>query len=378
MKAVILAGGFGTGIRSIAYDVPKPMMMIAGKPFIEHQMKFLKDCGIIEIIIAVYHLANQIKSYFGNGLRWGVDITYSEEDSPLGTAGAIKKAEKYLKEAFIVLNGDTYTQIDLNQLISYHKAKKGLCTIAVTKSSNPNHHGTVVVREDRILDFTEKGESTESIINSGVYVLEPEVLNYIRPEEKVSLENEIFPILAKENLLWAFEHEEYCMDIGRPETYTQFKQDVLDALLLKEYHRVRDAMNKISNNGINAVLVTDERKRLLGVVNDRIIKEYMLKGGNLDHPLSAAMIRDPIVAKITDDKSKIDALLQSGINHLPIIDDEGKIRGLEFRVEKIKSENYPIIRGKSPLRISFAGGGTDLEHFFKKHGQLCLREQTQK
>src|SRR3989344_7032470 len=104
MKAIILAGGFGTRLKSVAEDVPKPMVLIAGQPFLEHQIRFLKEFGIRDIIIAVHHMADKIKSYFGNGLRWDVNITYSQEEIPLGTAGAIKNAEKYIGNTFLVLN----------------------------------------------------------------------------------------------------------------------------------------------------------------------------------------------------------------------------------------------------------------------------------
>ncbi len=372
MKALILAGGFGTRLRSVAGDVPKPMVLIAGKPFLEHQLRFLNDHGITEVIIAVHHRADHIKSYFGNGLRWGVDITYSEEETPLGTAGAIKKAEKYLNDTFIVLNGDTYAHLDLKQFIDFHKSKRSLATLAITKSTDPSHYGNVSIHENKIVEFTEKKEGNESYISGGVYIFEPKILDYIKSEENVSLEKEVFPKLAQENLLWAYIYDGYSMDIGRPETYTQFKKDVMGTLLLREHHKVRDAMMKISKSGINLVLITDEQKRLLGVANDRIIKEYILQGGNLDDVLLKAMIRDPITAKTTDDRTKIDELLHSGINHLPILDEQGRISDIEFRVEKIKTESFPAVRGKSPLRISFAGGGTDLEHFFKKHGGVVI------
>ena len=165
MKALILAGGFGTRLKEVAGDVPKPMVMIAGKPFLEHQLLYLKDQGIEDVIIAVYHMSNKIKSYFGDGSRWGLDITYSEEEYPLGTAGAIKKAEKYIGDTFLVLNGDSYSQIDIKKLLEFHKSKKSNFTISLTKSNNAGHYGSVVLDGSKVRDFIEKKESLNSFVN---------------------------------------------------------------------------------------------------------------------------------------------------------------------------------------------------------------------
>lgn len=372
MKAVILAGGLGTRLRSVVYDRPKAMALIAGMPFLEHLIRLLTDQGVTEIIICISHMANQIKSYFGNGSRWGIDITYSEEDIPLGTAGAIKKAEKYIGDTFIVLNGDSYSNLNLQEFLNFHKSKKSNFTLALTKTSEANHYGNVSLKESKISDFSEKTESNQGVISSGFYIFEPKIFDYIESNKNISLEKDIFPILAKEESLWGYVYDGYFIDIGRPETYTKFKDDVLNTLLLSENHRVRDAMNKITKSGINLVLITDNDKKLQGVITDRILKRFMLKGGNLDEPLNRAMIKDPIVAKIEDDRNKITELLMSGINQLPIVDEKGRIVDVEFRKEIIKSENYPIIKGKAPFRISFAGGGTDLPYFFEKYGGAVI------
>ncbi|MEK6855124.1 MAG: sugar phosphate nucleotidyltransferase [Nanoarchaeota archaeon] len=372
MKAIILAGGFGTRLRPVVSDVPKPMASIAGKPFLEHQIRFLKENGIREIIIAVHHMANKIKSYFGNGQRWGVDITYSEEEIPLGTGGAIKKAERYIDNSFLVLNGDTYSNLNLHEFIDFHKSKRSKASIAITKSSDGGNYGVISINEGKIVDFMEKKGEGEALVNSGVYLFEPEIFSYIEPEKNVSLEREIFPKLLKEKLLWGYEHEGYFIDIGRPETYFQFKQNFLDSITLKESDSVREAIKRISKNGVDLILVSDEKKKLLGVFNDRLMKEYMLKGGNFDDDLNKAMVRDPQVASINDKEDKISEILRAGLRHLPIVDDNGIIKDVEFYVEKVKPELFPVIRGKSPLRIGFAGGGTDLPNFFEKHGGVVI------
>ena len=151
MKALILAGGFGTRLGDITREIPKPMVSIVGKPFLEHQINFLKENGVTEVILAVHYMADKIKSYFGNGMRWGITITYSEEEFPLGTAGAIKNAEKYIGETFIVLNGDSYSHIDLKKLIDFHKEGGSLGTIGITKVKDTSQSGKVSISNNKII-----------------------------------------------------------------------------------------------------------------------------------------------------------------------------------------------------------------------------------
>ena len=186
MKAVILAGGLGSRLKNLVKDVPKPMAYILGKPFLEHQIRMLKDQGIDDIILAVYHMADKIKSYFGTGHRWGVDITYSEEEIPLGTAGAIKKAQKYISDTFFVLNGDTYSQIDFSNFMNFHKYKNSSFTISLAKVSDSINYGTVKLESDRIIEFNEKGDGKTNLINRGVYVFNPEIFEYIEMDKNTS------------------------------------------------------------------------------------------------------------------------------------------------------------------------------------------------
>jgi D-glycero-alpha-D-manno-heptose-7-phosphate kinase len=378
MKALILAGGFGTRLKDAVKNVPKPMAMIAGKPFLEHQLHFLKEQNIDEIILAVHYMPEVIKSYFGGGGRWGVHITYSEEDTPLGTAGAIKNAERYLDDTFFVLNGDSYSKMNLMKFLDFHISTKSDFSIGLAKSQNSAHYGHVIIQDDKIIEFAEKKKSGESVINRGVYLFEPKIFNEIAPGRKISLEEEIFPRLAEGGKLYGYSSEDYFIDIGRPETYHQFKKDILENLVMKKQDKVREAMQKITKNGINIVLVTDKEKKLLGVLNDRIIKEYILKGGNLEDGLKDAMIKDPITAKIDDDEDKISELLLYGINYLPILNKEGKISDVKFRIEEIETKTFPTIRGKAPLRISFAGGGTDVSNFFEKYGGVVINSTIDK
>ncbi len=379
MKAVILAGGFGTRLRSEVTDLPKPMAPIAGKPFLEYQIRFLKEQGIEELILAVHHMADKIKSYFGQGKRWGVNITYSEEEVPLGTAGAVKKAERYIDDTFLVLNGDSYFEIDLKKFLEFHKTKKSKFSIAATEVLDTSRGGRISISGDRILDFLEKGaENNKGLINVGAYLFEPIIFDYIEPEKNVSLEKEIFPKLSKEGLLWCFKNEGYFIDIGLPETYKEFKEGIIKGLFVREHNKISDIMRKISKTGIDLGLVVDKNEKLVGIINDRIIKEHILRNGKIDDDVKSIMIRDPITGKHDDTKERISELLFSGINHLPIIDNEGRVKDVQFRIEKITTEKFPVVRGRVPLRISFAGGGTDIPYFFEKYGGCVINSTIKK
>ncbi len=372
MKALILAGGFGTGLSGVVKDTPKPMVMIAGKPFLEHQLLLLRDHGITDIILAIHHMSGIIKSCFGDGKRLGINITYSEEEVPLGTAGAIKNAEKYIDDTFLVLNGDSYSQIDLKDLIDFHKTKRSKFTIAITKPKDSLSCGNLVVKNDKIIDYLKNNSNDECFTNSGVYIFEPIIFEYIEPKKNISLEDEVFPKLISHDLLWGYKYDGYFMDIGKPETYHKFKKDFLKTLFIKKDESVREAMNKINKNRIDLVLVVEDDNRLLGILNDRIITNFLLSGGNIEKCVSEAMIKNlDRVANVNDDKDKIYNLLLN-TRHLPILDDNGRIVDVEFRIEKIKTENFPIIRGRAPFRISFAGGGTDIPYFFERYGGVVI------
>ncbi len=372
MKALILAGGFGTRLKDVVNDVPKPMATVLDKPFLEHQISLLKEQGITEIILAVHHMSDTVKSYFGNGHGIGVEITYSEEDTPLGTAGAIKKAQPYLDSPFLVLNGDSYADVIIRDLVDFHTRNKSSMTIALTKVKDSSNFGNVVLEGNLIVDFVEKMDSEEGLVSIGCYLFDPVIFDFIPSDVKVSLEQEVFPKLAKAKILHGYKHDGYFMDIGRPETYNQFKQDALKSICLREHSTVSEALRKMHKTWSGLLLVVDEKMRLMGVLTDRILQKFLFSGGSPGDPVRKAMVTDPIVAKTTDSRERINELIFSGTRRLPIVDEEGIVRGIEFRTEKIKTESFPVVRGKTPLRISFAGGGTDIPYFFEKYGGVVI------
>lgn len=222
MKAVILAGGMGTRMRPLTYVIPKAMLPIGGKPLLEHTVRYLKEYGITEVIVCVAYLKNHIIDYFKKGKDLGAKIQYAEADMPLGTAGQLKTAEKYISETFLAMNGDIITSLNIGRLIRFHRKVRGIGTIALKKFDVPVPYGYIEVDSDSsIKKFTEKPTLTFSA-NAGVYVLEPKVFDYIRKNQVASLETETFPTLLKKGgKLNGYYEDAYWADVG---TITDFER----------------------------------------------------------------------------------------------------------------------------------------------------------
>ena len=199
MKAVIMAGGEGSRLRPLTSNTPKPLLTIAGRPMMEHVIHLLRRHGITDIVVTVAFMANAIRDYFGDGSEFGVQLTYVDEPSPLGTAGSVRNAAELLKERFIVLSGDVITDIDLSHIIDFHVAREAMATIGLTPVDRPLDFGIVITRDDGSIDrFLEKptwGQVFSDTINTGIYVLEPEILDLIDPARPVDFSSEVFPQL---------------------------------------------------------------------------------------------------------------------------------------------------------------------------------------
>jgi len=231
MKAVILAGGLGTRLRKRIGDRPKSMASVSGRPFLEYQIEQLKRYDIKEVVLCVGYLGEQIKDFLKNGAEFNVKVEYAAEKELLGTGGALKNAQKYLEDStFLVLNGDSYLDIDLLDFIRYHKEKEAQGTIALTKVDVSEEYGLVKIdKENRIRGFLEKvkGDKFEMIINAGIYLFEPELLNYIPEQKKISLEKEFFPHLLRENIaLFGYLSSGYFIDIGTSQKYNQAQREL--------------------------------------------------------------------------------------------------------------------------------------------------------
>ena len=233
MKALVLAGGFGTRLRPLSCTRPKMLFPLANQAMLDWTLKNLADSGVDTVVLAVNYMAEALVRYFGP-TKFDLGIIYSREDRPLGTGGPIKKASELLVdgEPFLVLNGDIISDIDYGQLIEHHKKKGGLATIALIRVPDPSRYGAVELDSDeRVLRFVEKpemGTAPSNLINAGIYVLDKEVLDYIPDGRKVSTENEVFPILADEGKLFGFELRGLWVDIGVPEAYLEANHLILE------------------------------------------------------------------------------------------------------------------------------------------------------
>ena len=218
-KAVLLVGGRGSRLRPLTDKIPKALLEVHGKTITEHLLDLLKKYGIRDAVLCVGYLKDKIKEYFGDGTKIGVNITYVEENEPLGTAGPLKLAKKYLKDSFIVSNGDELKNINIPRMFRLHKRKNALATIALTTVDDPSHYGVARLDGSRIVEFVEKPvKAPSNLINAGFYILEPEVINMI-PDGFSMLEKDVFPKLAKMGRLRGFPFAGQWFDIGNIERY---------------------------------------------------------------------------------------------------------------------------------------------------------------
>ncbi|NJK79002.1 MAG: NDP-sugar synthase [Chloroflexaceae bacterium] len=232
MKAVILVGGLGTRLRPLTLNTPKPMIPIANRPFIEYMLNRLRNQGIDEVILAVQYLADRFREVLGDGSRLGLKLHIVEEPEPLGTAGAVKNVEHLLDNTTFVFNGDVLTDLDLRAMLAFHREKGGKVTISLTPVDDPTQFGLVETdRNQRIQRFLEKPrpeDITTNMINAGTYIIEPEVLRYVPPQQYFMFERGLFPVLLQtENPMYGYASRAYWNDIGRPQNYLDVNHDIL-------------------------------------------------------------------------------------------------------------------------------------------------------
>src|SRR5436853_491008 len=200
MKAVVMAGGEGTRLRPMTSSMPKPLLPVANRPIMEHVLRLLKRHGLTDTVVTVQFLASLVRNYFGDGEELGMSLHYANEDTPLGTAGSVKNAEAQLAgDGFLVISGDALTDIDLGALVEYHREKKALVTVCLTRVPDPLEFGiTITDEQGRVERFLEKptwGQVFSDTVNTGIYVMEPEVLDYIQAGEQVDWSGDVFPRL---------------------------------------------------------------------------------------------------------------------------------------------------------------------------------------
>ncbi|HEU5102835.1 MAG TPA: mannose-1-phosphate guanyltransferase [Roseiflexaceae bacterium] len=232
MKAVVMAGGEGSRLRPLTINRPKPMVPIVDRQVMAHIIELLKIHGITEIVVTVQYLANVIQDHFGDGSAHGVHIEYCLEDQPLGTAGSVKNAERMLQEPFLVISGDALTDFNLARIIDFHAEHGGLATLTLTRVPNPLEYGVITVDEHgEIKQFLEKpswGEVFSDTVNTGIYVLDPEIFKYIPRGKITDWSKDVFPQLLRSNdTLLGYVAEGYWTDVGTIEEYMRANRDYM-------------------------------------------------------------------------------------------------------------------------------------------------------
>ncbi len=236
MKAVIMAGGEGTRLRPQTSNLPKPMLPLVGRPMMEHIVSLLRRHGVTDIVVTVAFLPNAIRSYFGDGSELGVRMVYATEESPLGTAGSVRNAMDELDERFLVISGDVLTDIDLSAVIDFHAKNDALATLALCSVDNPLEFGIVITHEDGSVErFLEKpgwGQVFSDTINTGIYVLEPEIFDLIPGGRPVDFSSEVFPAaLEQGRAVYGYVADGYWEDVGTTAAYLKAHHDILDGLV---------------------------------------------------------------------------------------------------------------------------------------------------
>lgn len=235
MKAIILVGGEGTRLRPLTINRLKGTVPMAGHPFLNYQFKFLKKHGIKEVVLSICHMPEKIKKTFGTGEEYGMKLHYAVEKKPLGTAGAIKNAQRFMtrSENLVIMNGDVLTDLDLAKMLNQHQKKKGLFSLGLTWVADPSAYGVVQFDANkRIERFIEKPSPNESVshwINAGIYIANQDIFNWIPDKINYSAERALFPdLLANGQKMLAFPDKGYWNDIGTPGKYLQSNIDILE------------------------------------------------------------------------------------------------------------------------------------------------------
>jgi mannose-1-phosphate guanylyltransferase len=290
MKAVILVGGLGTRLLPLTCNTPKAMMPILNRPFMEHLIVYLKKHGVDEVVLAMGYLPDPIEKGLGDGSRLGVKLVYSVEPKALGTAGAVKYAAQHIRnEPFFVFNGDVITDIDLTEMRRKHDAEKPKISIALTPVENPSAFGVVETNErGMVRRFIEKpppGTETTNMINAGIYILEPDILEMIPEDTFYMFEKSVFPpLLEAGGKMLSYSSKEYWIDIGTPQKYLQVQYDILN----------RTASGRIVTQGRNRInpFTTFEGPVMIGPgcsIAQSVIKGPMVLGPRCSIAVSSTL-----------------------------------------------------------------------------------------
>ncbi|HEX6607012.1 MAG TPA: sugar phosphate nucleotidyltransferase, partial [Chloroflexia bacterium] len=232
MKAVVMAGGEGSRLRPLTLRRPKPMVPVVDKPCMAHILDLLKKHGVDEVVVTLQYMAETIQEYFGDGSSLGLTIHYSVEESPLGTAGSVKQAEKWLDDTFLLISGDAVCDFDLTKAVEYHREKGSMATLVLKRMPNPLEYGVVIIDDEgHIKQFQEKpswGEVFSDTVNTGIYVLDPKVLSYFKAGKVFDFSMNLFPMMLKKgDPMYGYVADGYWCDIGSIPDYMRSTGDLL-------------------------------------------------------------------------------------------------------------------------------------------------------
>lgn len=232
MKAVIMAGGFGTRLRPLTCNIPKPMAPVVNRPIMEHILRLLRSHNLTDIVVTLFYHPESIIDYFGDGGRFGVRLQYVRADADYGTAGSVRNAASLIGERFLIISGDVLTDFNLTKAIAFHKERASRATIVLYHSQNPLQYGVVITRDDgKIIRFVEKptwGEVFSDTINTGIYIIEPEILELVPKDTEFDFSKDLFPLLLeRDDALFGYTSDGYWRDIGNLMEYQEAHRDSL-------------------------------------------------------------------------------------------------------------------------------------------------------
>ncbi|MCC8152341.1 MAG: HAD-IIIA family hydrolase [Lachnospiraceae bacterium] len=300
MKAVIMAGGKGTRLSSLLQDIPKPMIQIAGKPVLEHQIENLKENGITEIILVIGHLGEVIEEYFNDGSKWSVSIQYFREQEPLGTAGALFYLKDRLTEDFYLLFGDVFVNINFQRMANFHRRNDAVATLFAHPNSHPYDSDLLVIDESqRVTGWLHKnGERTKAyknLVNAGIYIFSSDIFRYISDGTKRDLEKGVILSAIEQGKVYAYCSTEYVKDIGTPDRYAKVCEDYQRGVCEARNLKNRQKCIFLDRDGtINRYvgLLTDARQMEL----ERHVSEAITKINQSEY-LAIVITNQPVVAR---------------------------------------------------------------------------------